>query len=79
MGHAFLYPEPSNMGGRGKKNLSETEGFSSTRLSYARKVLRSDPDLALRVRDGGVSFDKAIVEGQIRTCFGFVASYASDF
>jgi hypothetical protein len=58
MGVAFLYPQ----GTPGKKSSSETEGVSATRLSYARKVLRADPDLALRVRDGVVSLDKALVE-----------------
>lgn len=45
MGMAFLYPEPE-MGGRGKKGKSSvSEGFSSTRLSNARQVLRFSREL----------------------------------
>jgi len=58
MGHALLYPEPEK-GGRGKKNVLATQGFSSARLSQARTVLAFSRDLALAVRDGTESLDAA--------------------
>jgi ParB-like nuclease domain len=59
MGHALLYPDPER-GGRGKKGkVTETVGFSSQRLSYARTVLAYSRDLALAVRDGTESLDAA--------------------
>ena len=62
MSIAMLYPDPER--GRGKIDPArkETETVSFSRIKVARQVFRSDPDLALRVRDGAVSFDKALEE-----------------
>jgi hypothetical protein len=61
MGYAFLYPDPEK-GGRGKKkkNSSETEGFSDTRLSYARTVLSFSEELAQSVFAGNTPLDQAL-------------------
>jgi hypothetical protein len=62
MALAMLYPEPGK-GGRGNKGKSsETEGFSSTRLSNARTVLRHSPALAIAVRDGVTKLDEALAQ-----------------
>jgi hypothetical protein len=59
MAHAMIYPD-AEKGGRGKKkNSSETEGFSGTRLSMARTVLANAPDLARGVLVGSEHLDKA--------------------
>lgn len=64
MSLAMLYPEPGY--GRAKKDparkSAETADFSDRRLRQARQVRRSDPDLALRVRDGVISLDEALAE-----------------
>ena len=54
---AMIYPEPEK-GGRGKKAV-ETTGFSPERLSHARTVFRSAPDLAAEVVAGRTSLDAA--------------------
>jgi ParB-like nuclease domain len=61
---ALLYPEPSK-GGRGKKsatNSKETLGFTPMRLSQARAVLAFSHEIALQVRDGVLSLDKALAD-----------------
>jgi hypothetical protein len=45
-------------GNKGK--ASETDGFSQTRLKYARTVLAYSRELALKVRDGGMRLDQAL-------------------
>ena len=63
--YAVAYPEPAK-GGRGKKNSSVSEGFSDTRLSYARTVLREAPDLAEGVLSGSLALDSAYKEVMMR-------------
>jgi hypothetical protein len=59
MSVAKIYPEPDK-GGRGKvKNLKETLGFSTMRLSQARTVLRFAPELVDLVLDGSKGLDEA--------------------
>jgi hypothetical protein len=61
MATAFIYPDPEK-GGRGKKNSSVSEGFSSTRLSMARAVLAHSPPIASAVLAGNKSLDEAYNE-----------------
>ena len=51
MATAFIYPESDGVGGRGKKGkVSETDGFSKTRLKIARAVLALSADRIGRAR-----------------------------
>ncbi|UPT99243.1 ParB N-terminal domain-containing protein [Bradyrhizobium barranii subsp. apii] len=59
MGHALLFPD-AEKGGRGKKKVPETGGFSRQRLGEARTVLAFSRELALKVRDGSVKLDQAL-------------------
>jgi hypothetical protein len=59
MAHAILYPQ-AEKGGRGKKKVPETGGFSRQRVSDARTVLKHSEKLALSVRDGDISLDDAL-------------------
>ena len=56
MALALINPEPEK-GGRGDKtkNLKETLGFSSMRLSQARTVLRFSRELALAMMELGTN------------------------
>jgi len=56
---ALIYPEPEK-GGRGKKDC-ETQGFSSTRSSRARLILRQSRPLAEAVLNGTRTFDDALL------------------
>ena len=60
---ALLYPD-REAGGRGRKSTAtkvvETTGFSKSRLDQARAVLAHSRDLAIAVRDGVESLDKAL-------------------
>lgn len=66
MALAILYPEPENAkGGRGKRstsNLADSAGFSQTRLTQARMVLRLNKVLAYAVRDGIEKLDAALTK-----------------
>jgi hypothetical protein len=65
MATAMPYPT-AQKGGRGLK-ASATEGFSTSRLSYARTVLR-DQALAERVLAGTLSLDDVLNLGQPLHC-----------
>jgi hypothetical protein len=63
MAEALLNPEPS-VGGRGKKNRSETGQFSKTLLNSARLVLRYSRPLAEEVLRGITPLDQALTKVQ---------------
>jgi hypothetical protein len=63
MATAMIYPAGAK-GGRGKKNSSVSEGFSSTRLSMARAVLAHSPPIATAVLAGSKSLDEADPHGR---------------
>ncbi|MCO5129388.1 MAG: ParB/RepB/Spo0J family partition protein [Xanthobacteraceae bacterium] len=64
MATAMIYPEPER-GGRGKK-ATETIGFSSQRLSYARTVLADSRSVAEQVLSGEVMLDDAYAGARAR-------------
>jgi hypothetical protein len=57
MATAMIYPK-AEKGGRGKK-ATDTVGFSSQRLSYARTVLAHSPVIAQAVLAGSKFLDAA--------------------
>src|SRR5215831_9170939 len=67
MALAMIYPD-AEKGGRGKKsearNSSETERFSSARLSQARSILRQSLPLAQAVLRGSLPFDEALAKAE---------------
>lgn len=73
MGHALLFPE-AEKGGRGKKKVPETGGFSRQRLREARQVLAFSRELALKVRDGSVKLDQALATVARRSTTKFILS-----
>lgn len=63
MAKAFVYPETTERGGRGKKKtLPVPEGFSPQRLSEARLILRHSRVLAEAVIAGSKTLDAAVTE-----------------
>jgi len=59
---APVYPDPEK-GGRGKStNYSKLEGFSVSRLSEARMIVRHPRDLADQVIKGSCTFKQALDE-----------------
>lgn len=69
MATAMIYPTAERGGARKKGSSSATklEGFSASRISYARAVLAHSPPIATAVLAGSKSLDEAYNEVQIAT------------
>src|SRR5262249_15127400 len=64
MAHAMIFPEPEQRGRGNKRKDLEPKDFSAARLSQARTVLATAPDLARGVLNGSETLDKCASAGQ---------------
>jgi len=62
MAYAFIYRDPTNKGGRGKKNPLDSKGFSATHLSQARAIFEWSRTKAADVLNGALPFDQVLKE-----------------
>jgi hypothetical protein len=62
MAYAFIYRDPTNKGGRGKKNPLDPKGFSAAHLSQARAIFEWSRTKAADVLNGALPFDQVLKE-----------------